>query len=65
MTIGLHRDDRIRVVISSPGIGRIPNVGNRGTVETQREDGTVIVKMDDGRRAHLASWEVELVEDEG
>ena len=47
----------------SPGMGKVPNRGDRGTVESQREDGTVLVKLDDGRRALLAAWELELVED--
>jgi hypothetical protein len=64
VTIGLNKGDRVRVVISSPGIGHIPKVGDRGTVEIQREDETVVVKLDDGRRALLASWEVELLDGE-
>ena len=40
-----------------PDIGSTPRVGDQGIVEIQREDGTVVVKLDDGRRAILASWE--------
>lgn len=55
---------RVRVTKAvTPGIGTPPEPGTLGRVERQNEDGTLIVKLDDGRRVMLASWEVEKVEE--
>lgn len=58
--IPYKKGDRVRVTEQiRPGVGVPPKAGQTGTVEVQNDDGTVIVKLDDGRRAMLASWEVE------
>ena len=41
------------------GIGDPPKPGTLGMIDMVLENGTLIVKLDDGRRAQLASWEVE------
>ncbi len=62
----MNKGDRVRVTDKIvPGVGNLPKAGDLGTVEAQLENGTVIVKLDDGRRAQLASWEVELWRDMG
>jgi hypothetical protein len=56
----MEKGDRVRVTEQvMPGVGEPPEPGTLGTIETQLENGTVIVKLDDGRHAQLASWEVE------
>jgi hypothetical protein len=60
VTLSFKKGDRVRVTDKiRPGLGRPPPVGAPGTIETVLENGTVIVKLDDGYRAQLASWEVE------
>jgi hypothetical protein len=49
--------DRVRVY-AAPGIGMIPEQGERGTVELQMDDGAVLVSLDSGRRALVAPWEL-------
>jgi hypothetical protein len=52
--------DRVRVNSRiTEGRGVLPKVGDRGTIERHLENGTVVVKLDDGRRAILASWELD------
>jgi hypothetical protein len=59
----MKKGDRVRVNEKmAPGVGNPPKVGDLGTVDMQLENGTVVVNLDDGRRALLASWEVDLVE---
>ncbi len=56
----MKKGDRVQVTDRiTPGVGSVPKPGDKGDVEAQLENGTVIVKLDDGRRAQLASWEVE------
>jgi hypothetical protein len=62
----MKKGDRVRVTEQiTPGVGEPPKAGTLGMIEAQLENGTVIVKLDDGRRAQLASWEVEPWRDMG
>jgi hypothetical protein len=64
MTIGLQKGNRVCVTAAiTQGVGVLPKPGDRGTVDSTWEDGTIVVRLDDGRRARLAQWECELVED--
>lgn len=45
------------------GYGDTPKAGTMGRLERQLENGTVLVVLDDGRRVHLASWEIDAVEE--
>jgi hypothetical protein len=61
----VKQGQRVRVNKSiTPGYGKPPAPGMSGRVEQQLEDGTVVVKLDDGRRVLLASWEVDEVKGE-
>lgn len=56
----MKKGDRVRVTRHiTAGVGEPPKPGALGTIDTILENGTVIVNLDDGRRAQLASWEVE------
>jgi len=56
----MKKGDRVRVSSRiTPGVGEPPKPGTLGTIERILENGTLIIELDDGRRAQLASWEVE------
>lgn len=44
-----------------PGFGEPPPEGALGRVDRVLETGAVLVVLDDGRRALLASWEIDEV----
>ena len=46
----------------TPGWGNPPKPGTLGTVDLVREDGTVIVLLDDGRRVLLGSAEIDSID---
>ena len=55
--------DRVRVTEHIvKGVGDTPKPGDMGRLERQLPDGTVVVNLDSGKRALLASWEVEIVQ---
>jgi hypothetical protein len=61
----MKKGDRVRVSARVlAGVGEVPKPGTLGTVNTLVEDGTIIVKLDDGRHALLAVWEVDLVNED-
>lgn len=44
-----------------PGLGTMPKVGELGTVEETTEGGSLVILLDNGRRAMLAPFKVDLV----
>jgi hypothetical protein len=64
MSVELKKGDRVRITKHiTPGIGAVPPPGATGTVAYRREDETVLVELDDGRRGLFAPWELEYVGD--
>jgi hypothetical protein len=56
----MKKGDRVRVTERvAAGWGAPPKPGTLGTVESVREDGTLLVVLEDGRRALLAPFELE------